>query len=106
MVAADNVVYPGAPGYLEYVDGASYKTQMVEAKFEYDQKCEDIPSPNPQNVKFGYYLKWCGIPSPNPENDSRRMSNFTDDFFISPDLDGEGALKIRYRPRQQRFWAF
>jgi len=54
MVAADNVVYPGAPGYLEYVDGASYKTQMVEAKFEYDQKCEDMPSPKPQNVEFGY----------------------------------------------------
>jgi hypothetical protein len=47
MVAADNVVYPGAPGYLEYVGGASYETQMVEAKFEYDQKCEDIPSPKP-----------------------------------------------------------
>lgn len=39
IVVADNVVYPGAPGYLEYVDSASkrYDTRLLEAMFEYDQ---------------------------------------------------------------------
>ena len=36
---ADNVVYPGAPGYLEYVDTAAkrYETRLIDAMFEYDQ---------------------------------------------------------------------
>mmetsp|Transcript_9597 Transcript_9597/g.16495 ORF Transcript_9597/g.16495 Transcript_9597/m.16495 type:complete len:123 (+) Transcript_9597:346-714(+) len=40
MVVADNVVYPGAPGFLEYVDSSMgrYKTYLEPAKFEYDQK--------------------------------------------------------------------
>ena len=39
VVVADNVVYPGAPGYLEYVDTAAgrYRTQLLDAMFEYDQ---------------------------------------------------------------------
>ena len=38
-VIADNVVYPGAPGYLEYVDTAAkrYETRLIDAMFEYDQ---------------------------------------------------------------------
>jgi len=38
-VVADNVVYPGAPGYLEYVDTAAnrYETRLIDAMFEYDQ---------------------------------------------------------------------
>lgn len=39
VVVADNVIYPGAPGYLEYVDSAAkrYDTRLIEAMFEYDQ---------------------------------------------------------------------
>jgi len=39
IVVADNVVYPGAPGYLEYVDSSAgrYETRLVEAMFEYQQ---------------------------------------------------------------------
>ena len=38
-VVADNVVYPGAPGFLEYVDTAvgRYDTRLIDAMFEYDQ---------------------------------------------------------------------
>ena len=38
-VVADNVVYPGAPDYLEHVDSSTgrYITRLIEAKFEYDQ---------------------------------------------------------------------
>ena len=38
-VVADNVIYPGAPGWLEYVDSAAgrYDTRLIEAMFEYDQ---------------------------------------------------------------------
>jgi catechol O-methyltransferase len=40
VVVADNVVYPGAPGYLEYVDTANgrYTTELLPAAFEYEQK--------------------------------------------------------------------
>jgi catechol O-methyltransferase/protein arginine N-methyltransferase 5 len=39
IVVADNVVYPGAPGYLEYVDSSAgrYDTHLLEAMFEYEQ---------------------------------------------------------------------
>jgi hypothetical protein len=43
VVAADNVVYPGAPGYLEYVQGGgTYDTHLVSAQFEYDQKWRQV----------------------------------------------------------------
>lgn len=39
VVVADNVVYPGAPGFLEYVDTSRgrYVTELLDAMFEYDQ---------------------------------------------------------------------
>lgn len=39
VVVADNVVYPGAPGFLEYVDTSQgrYRTELLDAMFEYDQ---------------------------------------------------------------------
>jgi len=37
LLVADNVIYPGAPGFLELVQGnaAKYETRLVEAAFEY-----------------------------------------------------------------------
>jgi hypothetical protein len=39
QVAADNVIYPGTPEYLAYVDSSAgrYSTRLRAAKFEYDQ---------------------------------------------------------------------
>ena len=39
VVVADNVVYPGAPDFLDYVDTArgAYVTELLDAPFEYDQ---------------------------------------------------------------------
>ena len=37
LVAADNVVYPGAPGYLEHMAAPQYATRLVEAPVEYEQ---------------------------------------------------------------------
>ena len=39
VVVADNVVYPGAPDFLDYVDTSRgrYRTELLDAKFEYDQ---------------------------------------------------------------------
>lgn len=36
-VVADNVIYPGAPGYLEYVDSTAgrYDTRLIDAMLEY-----------------------------------------------------------------------
>lgn len=51
-VAADNVVYPGAPGYLEYVQGGTYKTHLVSAKFEYDQKWKQGWTPKEDALSF------------------------------------------------------
>jgi len=35
IVLADNVLYPGAPGYLEYLDSSGqYNTQLLKAKYE------------------------------------------------------------------------
>ena len=34
IVVADNVVFPGAPGYLEYVVKPRYETRLVAAPFE------------------------------------------------------------------------
>jgi len=47
VVVADNVVYPGAPGYLEYVDSklGRYQTELIAAKFEYDQKWKEDWTP-------------------------------------------------------------
>ena len=39
VVVADNVVYPGAPDFLDYVDTSRgrYRTELLDAAFEYDQ---------------------------------------------------------------------
>jgi predicted O-methyltransferase YrrM len=38
LVMADNVVYPGAPGFLEYLESSGrYDTQLLRAKYEYEQ---------------------------------------------------------------------
>ncbi|EKX34610.1 hypothetical protein GUITHDRAFT_61079, partial [Guillardia theta CCMP2712] len=37
VIAADNVIYPGTPEFLEYVkSGPAWETKLVEADFEYD----------------------------------------------------------------------
>eukprot|EP00976_Prorocentrum_cordatum_P082933 1185037-Prorocentrum_minimum.AAC.3 len=55
-VVADNVVYPGAPGFLEYVDSSAgrYKTYLEPAKFEYDQKWKPdwVPQKDALSVSF------------------------------------------------------
>ena len=42
-LAADNVIYPGAPDFLAYVDSAAgrYDTRLIEAPFEYEQVWKD-----------------------------------------------------------------
>jgi catechol O-methyltransferase len=37
VVAADNVVFPGAPGYLEHLAAGRYVTTLLEAPHEVDQ---------------------------------------------------------------------
>mmetsp|Transcript_37461 Transcript_37461/g.88707 ORF Transcript_37461/g.88707 Transcript_37461/m.88707 type:complete len:318 (+) Transcript_37461:1-954(+) len=54
MVAADNVIYPGTPDYLEYVDDAAgrYNTRLRAAKFEYDQFWRAGWTPKADAVSF------------------------------------------------------
>lgn len=38
VVVADNVVYPGAPDFMQHVrEEGQYRTQLYEARYEYDQ---------------------------------------------------------------------
>lgn len=39
VLVADNVIYPGAPDFLQWVDTAQgrYETKLFEAVFEYEQ---------------------------------------------------------------------
>ena len=42
VIVADNVIYPGAPDYLEYIRGnPNYTTTFHEAKLEYDEDTRD-----------------------------------------------------------------
>jgi catechol O-methyltransferase len=42
VIVADNVIFPGAPDYLEYVRGnRNYKSQFHEAQLEYSQTMKD-----------------------------------------------------------------
>ena len=42
MVVADNVVYPGAPDFLEYVRGSpDYECENFPAKVEYSNRTDD-----------------------------------------------------------------
>lgn len=56
LVVADNVVYPGAPGFLEYVDTTAgrYRTRLIDAMFEYDQvwKPDWIPQKDALSVSL------------------------------------------------------
>lgn len=54
VVVADNVVYPGAPGFLEYVDtaGGRYTTELFDAAFEYDQVWKKDWTPQKDALSF------------------------------------------------------
>ena len=41
VVVADNVIYPGAPDFLAYLDANGYTTELKEAPFEYDRSVWD-----------------------------------------------------------------
>ena len=41
VVIADNVIYPGAPDFLAYLDANGYTTELKEAPFEYDRSVWD-----------------------------------------------------------------
>ncbi len=42
MIVADNVIYPGAPDYLDYIrNNLKYQTQTHEAKLEYRDNIHD-----------------------------------------------------------------
>ena len=58
VVVADNVVYPGAPDFLEYVDTArgEYKTELLEAAFEYDQVWKKDWTPQRDALSFSTYI--------------------------------------------------
>eukprot|EP00775_Hariotina_reticulata_P012586 gene12586-12717_t len=51
VVLADNVLYPGAPGYLEYLDSSGqYDTRLLKAKYEYEQAWNPNWEPNKQDA--------------------------------------------------------
>jgi len=42
MIVADNVIYPGAPDYLDYIrNNPKYQTQTHDAKLEYRDNIYD-----------------------------------------------------------------
>ncbi len=46
VVVADNVLYPGAPGFLEYLDASGhYSTTLAMARYEYDQVRTGVARP-------------------------------------------------------------
>lgn len=57
VVVADNVVYPGAPGYLEYVDSESghYETKLLPAMFEYNQSWKEDWTPKMDALSVSVY---------------------------------------------------
>ena len=40
-MVADNIIYPGAPDFLAYLDANGYTTELKEAPFEYDRSVWD-----------------------------------------------------------------
>ena len=39
VILADNIIYPGAPEYLEYVQGSEkYNTEVIHSTLEYSDK--------------------------------------------------------------------
>jgi catechol O-methyltransferase/protein arginine N-methyltransferase 5 len=62
-VVADNVVYPGAPGFLEHlVPSNGYDTQLLEAAFEYEERWRpDWDGPHRDALSLS---KFSGIPAP------------------------------------------
>ena len=57
VVVADNVVYPGAPDFLDYVDTArgAYVTELLDAAFEYDQVWKKDWVPQKDALSFSTY---------------------------------------------------
>ena len=57
VVAADNVVWPGAPGYLEALEASGrYATKLLEAPHEVDQPWNPRWEPQPDAVSVS--LRW------------------------------------------------
>eukprot|EP00960_Hanusia_phi_P076826 768617-Hanusia_phi.AAC.2 len=57
VVAADNVIYPGTPDFLDYVkSGPAWETQLVEANFEYDLMWKQGWSPKKDAISFSTCL--------------------------------------------------
>ncbi|KAK3276545.1 hypothetical protein CYMTET_15384 [Cymbomonas tetramitiformis] len=57
VIVADNVLYPGAPGFLEYVsDSSRYDTRLIPAKFEYDQKWKPDWTPQDDAISVSVFL--------------------------------------------------
>ena len=58
VVVADNVVYPGAPDFLEWVDTSrgAYKTELIDAMFEYDQVWKKDWVPQKDALSFSTYI--------------------------------------------------
>lgn len=50
-VLADNVLYPGPPGFLEYLDSSGrYTTELLRAKYEYEQAWNPDWEPNKEDA--------------------------------------------------------
>jgi len=60
-VVADNVVYPGAPGFLEHLVPANgYDTQLLDADFEYEEIWrQDWAGPHRDAISLS---KFSGVP--------------------------------------------
>ena len=58
VIVADNVIYPGAPDFLEYVDTSRgrYKTTLLEAAFEYDQVWKKDWVPQRDALSYSVYV--------------------------------------------------
>ena len=57
IVVADNVIYPGAPDFLDYVDTSRgrYETTLLEAAFEYDQVWKKDWVPRRDALSYSVY---------------------------------------------------
>jgi len=58
VIVADNVIYPGAPDFLEYVDTSRgrYRTTLLEAAFEYDQVWKKDWVPQRDALSYSVYV--------------------------------------------------
>ncbi|KAF8067201.1 comta [Scenedesmus sp. PABB004] len=72
-VVADNVVYPGAPGYLEHLEvGGRYATRLLPAAYEYDQPWREDWEPKRDALSVSVALHFSERSAPAAPAQARR----------------------------------